>query len=114
MEPVFGLRLCPLPPALQWKEHPFPAPSSSLGWCRMQSGNCKWSWGQALAGAGMSDVFSCSLDLSLRSPTYIIEVFGWGQLQEWWIAKARWLYLTKQRKSLRIYPWGSFRPGQMC
>lgn len=53
LEPVFGLRHCPLPVALQSEEHPFPAPSSSLGCCRIQSGSCKQSWGQALAGAGM-------------------------------------------------------------
>lgn len=35
LEPVFGLRHCPLPPALQSEEHPFPAPSSSLGCCRI-------------------------------------------------------------------------------
>lgn len=69
LEPVFGLRHCPLPPALQLEEHPFPAPSSSLGWCRMQSDSCKWGWGQALASAGEDGIFSCSLDLSLRSPT---------------------------------------------
>lgn len=56
LEPVFGLRHCPLPVALKSEEHPFPAPSSSLGCCRIQSGSCKQSWGQALAGAGMNQL----------------------------------------------------------